>query len=348
MRKSRNLLVIVILTLCTCLLAAGCSSGEKQTVSETKMITITDSLGRTVEAPCPPKRIVVCNSDVAEMICALGSAENVVGAADTTLQDKIIKSKMEGAQSVGHAFTPSVEKIMSLKPDIVFGYGGFLKQESADQLEQAGIPLVYMDCYKYETMIKDIETLGTILAKGKQAKEYIAVFEKYQTLIEKKINTLSFEEKPLVYYEHYSDYSVVRGDSQLIDTTGGRNIGSDISGSSNKVSEEWVLSKNPQVIIKIASTSIPSGYEESEEAMKKKRSEIMSRPTWGKIDAVKSGKVYMLSSDIYTSPRAVVGIAYMAKWLHPELFQDVDPEAINKEFLEKFHGLELKGVWAYP
>jgi ABC-type Fe3+-hydroxamate transport system substrate-binding protein len=53
--------------------------------------------------------------------------------------------------------------------------------------------------YKYETMIKDIETLGTILAKGKQAKEYIAVFEKYQTLIEKKINTLSFEEKPLVY-----------------------------------------------------------------------------------------------------------------------------------------------------
>jgi iron complex transport system substrate-binding protein len=102
------------------------------------------------------------------------------------------------------------------------------------------------------------------------------------------------------------------------------------------------------VIIKIASTSIPSGYEESEDAMKKKRSEIMSRPTWGKIDSVKSGKVYMLSSDIYTSPRAVVGIAYMAKWLHPELFQDVDPEAINKEFLEKFHGLELKGVWAYP
>ena len=68
MRKIAKLVVIVVLTLFICLLIAGCSSGEKQTVSETKKITITDSLGRTVEVPCPPKRIVVCNSYVAEVI----------------------------------------------------------------------------------------------------------------------------------------------------------------------------------------------------------------------------------------------------------------------------------------
>jgi iron complex transport system substrate-binding protein len=78
MRKIMNLSVVVVLTLLMCL-AAGCGdSGEKQTVSETKMITITDSSERSVEVPCPPKRIVVCNSDVAEMICALGSAESTL------------------------------------------------------------------------------------------------------------------------------------------------------------------------------------------------------------------------------------------------------------------------------
>lgn len=351
MRKIRNLSVIVVFTLLISLVAAGCGPGEKQTASEIKKITIADSLGRTVEVPCPPKRIVVCNSDVAELICALGSAENVVGAADTTLENPIMKSKLEGVQSVGKSFTPSVEKIIALKPDIVFGYGNFLKQESVDQLEQMGTPIILLDCYKSETMIQDIETIGRILAKEKQAKEYIAVFDKYQKLIEKRIKTISSKEKPLVYLEGYGDYTTVSGDSggaQLLAASGGRNIASENSGSSPKISAEWVLSKNPQVIIKAASSSIPSGYGESEDAMKKKRSEIMSRPSWGKIDAVKSDKVYLLSSDIYVGPRMVVGMAYFAKWLHPELFHDLDPVAIHEEFLQKFHGIELKGAWIYP
>ncbi|MDD2360688.1 MAG: ABC transporter substrate-binding protein [Syntrophaceticus schinkii] len=351
MRKIMNLSVVVVLTLLMCL-AAGCGdSGEKQTVSETKMITITDSSERSVEVPCPPKRIVVCNSDVAEMICALGSAESIVGASDATITDPIMKPKLEGAEDVGKSFTPSVEKIVSLKPDLVFGYASFLKQDSVDQLEQMGTPIVLLDCYKPETMTKDIETLGKILGKEKQAKEYIAVYDKYQKLITERTKTLSSEEKPLVYLEGYTDYTVASGNSggaQVLAAAGGKNIASDISDSSAKVSEEWVLSRNPQVIIKAASSSIPSGYGKSEDAMKEKRKEIMSRPSWGKIDAVKSDKVYLLSSDIYVGPRMVVGMAYFAKWLHPELFKDVDPEAIHKEFLQKFHNMEPKGVWTYP
>ncbi len=350
MRKIGNLSVIVLLTLLMCL-AAGCDSGEKETVSETKMITITDSSERSVEVPCPPERIVVCNSDVAEMICALGSAESIVGASDSTMTDPIMKPKLEGAEDVGKSFTPSVEKIVSLKPDIVFGYASFLKQESVDQLEQMGTPIVLLDCYKPETMSKDIETLGEILGKEKQAKEYIAVYDKYQKLIEERTKTLSSEEKPLVYLEGYTDYTVASGDSggaQVLAIAGGENIASDISDSSSKVSAEWVLSRNPQVVIKAAASSIPSGYGEPEDAMKEKRSEIMSRPSWGKIDAVKSDKVYLLSSDIYVGPRMVVGMAYFAKWLHPELFEDVDPEAIHREFLQKFHNIEPKGVWIHP
>jgi len=351
MRRIRSLSVIVLLALLICMLATGCDSGEKQTVSEPKTITISDSSDRSVEVPCPPKRIVVCNRDVAELIIALGSADSIVGASDTAISDPILKPNLKNVEGVGKSFTPSVEKIVSLKPDIVFGYATFLKQESVSQLEQMGIPIVLLDCYKPETMTKDIEKLGKILGKEKQAKEYIAVYDKYQKLITERTKTLSSEEKPLVYLEGYTDYTVASGNSggaQVLAAAGGKNIASDISDSSAKVSEEWVLSRNPQVIIKAASSSIPSGYGKSEDAMKEKRKEIMSRPSWGKIDAVKSDKVYLLSSDIYVGPRMVVGMAYFAKWLHPELFKDVDPEAIHKEFLQKFHNMEPKGAWTYP
>ncbi len=316
-----------------------------------KRITITDSMGRTVRVPCPPKRIVVTNSDVAELICALGSEGSVVGGSDTTINDPMLKPKLKKAKDVGKSFTPNAEKIIALKPDIVFGYGSFLKQETVNKIQKAGIPVVFLDCYKLETMARDIRTLGKILARTKEAEAYIAVFERYRNLIENRTKKLPLAKKPQVYAEGYTDYSTVSGGSggaQMVAAAGGRNIAADLRVPYPQVNPEWVLAKNPQVIIKAVASSVPSGYGESPEAMKKERAKIMSRPGWKKISAVEKGKVYIISSDIYTGPRAVVGIAYMAKWIHPDLFRDLDPAAIHKEILKKFHGLEPKGAWVYP
>ncbi|MEW6183922.1 MAG: hypothetical protein AB1500_12255 [Bacillota bacterium] len=42
------------------------------------------------------------------------------------------------------------------------------------------------------------------------------------------------------------------------------------------------------------------------------------------------------------TPRGAAAECYIAKWLHPELFRDVNPEAVHKEMLEKFYGEELR------
>lgn len=344
-------LTAFVFALLVCLSAAGCAPDEQKNGLEGGIITITDSSGRIVEVPRAPARIVVCNSDVAEMICAVGAAESIVGASDVAIDRPVIKHYLEGVESIGKSFTPSMEKIVSLKPDLVFGYASFLKQENVDQLEQMGTPIVLLDCYKPETMTGDIATLGQILGKEKEAKEYIALYEKYEKLIIERTRAIPSAERPLVYLEAYTDYTPACDDSggdQVLTTAGGANIASGIGDSSVQVSPEWVLSRNPQFIIKAASTSIPSGYGESEEAMKNKRTEIVSRPGWEKIDAVKTGKVYLLSSEVYVGPRMVVGMVYLARWLHPEKFADLDPESIHQEFLKKFHQLEPEGAWVYP
>ena len=48
------------------------------------------------------------------------------------------------------------------------------------------------------------------------------------------------------------------------------------------------------------------------------------------------------------STTTYIGAIYCAKWFYPELFKDMDPEAIHKEFVEKWIGARFGGIWAYP
>lgn len=316
-----------------------------------KRLTIKDSTGRTVDVPCPPRRIVAGHSDVAELLYAFGDADKIVGASSYTLQDKFFAGRLKKAQDIGKSFTPSVEKILALNPDVVFGYGKFLKPEIIAQLERAGVPVVLLDCYKLGTMAEDIRTLGVIMKRQKEAAAYIAYFEKYQKLFAERTEKIPLNKRPLVYLEQYSDYTLSgpgSGGAELLEAIGARNIGAGAKTPYPKISSEWLVAQNPQVIIKASGSTIPSGYGEEPDAMKRKRAEIMRRPGWSKIAAVQQGKVYMLSSEIFTGPRAIVGMAYMAKWVYPQLFQDVNPAAIHREMLKRFHGIELKGAYAYP
>ncbi|MFZ5688606.1 MAG: stalk domain-containing protein [Bacillota bacterium] len=316
---------------------------------KTQLITITDSMGRRVQVPSPPNRIVVIIGHVAEVISALGAADRVVGVSDDLgfFPQALLKDKPK----VGKAFTPSVERIVELKPDVVFA-SRWLKPELAQQIEAAGIPLVYLVCWEPRTMVQDVLTLGDILGKEKEAREYADFYNRYLQMIQGRIAKLKPEDKPLVYLEGYSDYSTVAagaGGAELLELAGARNIAAGEPVPHPKVSPEWVVSKNPQVIIKaVAHTSVPSGYLESDEAMRKKRDEIISRPGWKGIAAVKHNRVYVITGEIYASPRTYIGIAYFAKWLHPELFRDLDPEAMHREHLQRFHGLKLEGAWVYP
>ncbi len=69
----------------------------------------------------------------------------------------------------------------------------------------------------------------------------------------------------------------------------------------------------------------------------------------GIVTAVKNDNTYAIDYDFVCGPRWIVGHVCFAKWLHPDLFEDLDPEQIHKEFLEDFLGVEeLEGTWVYP
>jgi iron complex transport system substrate-binding protein len=139
---------------------------------------------------------------------------------------------------------------------------------------------------------------------------------------------------------------------------GGMNIAEDLDlhgqGTTSQVDPEWIVAQNPDIIIKVVSGSeVSCGYDEDDASeMKSLRDAIMNRPGFDNITAVKENRVYLIAPDICDRSCNAIGIAYLAKWFHPDLFKDLHPQAIHQEYLTRFQGLDYdlskQGVFVYP
>lgn len=324
------------------------SSSNSSSSQKPKTISVKDSKGKSVTVPFEPKRVVVMNNAVAEIIYVLGAKDKVVGVSN----DLKFPQDLSKKNKVGKAFTPDIEKVMQLKPDLVFGYGEYVKKEQVDKLKTANIPFISIDGFKNKSLDSDIETLGKIFNKEDRAKEYVSFIDKYMNLVKDRTSKLKPEEKVSAYWEGYSDYNTVsKGASgdEILSMIGAENIAKDQPVAYPKVSNEWIIEKNPKYIVKTPMTNISFGYGVSDnQAVSAVYNKVITRTGWEKIDAVQNKKVYMVSNEITTSARGMIGICYLAKLCYPDLFKDLDPEAVHKEMLKKFYGIEYKGNWIYP
>lgn len=345
-KKISCLLLILVISI-TCIFA-GCGEKAEDVTEENKTIEVKDSKGESVTVPLEPKRVVVTNNNVAEVIYVLGEADKIVGVSDTTKFPEELANK----EKVGKSFTPDIEKILELKPDIVFGYGDYVKKESIEKLNAAGVPFISIDAFKIETLEDDIKTLGTIFNKKERADEYVSFINKYLDLVNEKVEKIDPDKKTTVFWEGYSEGKSVSkgaGGHEMITLSGGNNIAGNEPVEYPKVSNEWVIEQNPQMVIKVAPTKVPFGYGISDcKDMNVELDKLIKRTGWENIDAIKNENVHIISNEIATSARSVVGICYLAKWAYPEEFKDLDPEAVHKELIEKFYNIDYKGTWVCP
>ena len=74
---------------------------------------------------------------------------------------------------------------------------------------------------------------------------------------------------------------------------------------------------------------------------------MAERPGWPSLRAVKSKRFYSIYHQFYTSPAHLVALQVFAKWLYPQTFADLDPDATWRTYHERFSPIPLSGVsWA--
>ncbi len=291
------------------------------------------------EKTSSPERIVVLNTDAVKVLVALGVADRIVGMVDKKAD--IFPSLLKDIPEVGMFDKPNIEAIVQLNPDIVIAYDRWPSEDSLeDRLLPMGIKVLRVACYKINSLTRDIKILGKLVSREKRAKEFSDFLQKYLNLISER--TKGIAQKVKVYQE-YNDYCTVSGGSggdEILKIAGVENIASGFRIPFPEVSAEWVLAKNPDVIIKVPY----SGIEVNEDIFRK----LINRPGWSELKAVKENKVHLISYEVWAGPKAIIGALYLAKWSYPDIFSDINPKVIHKELVKNFYNEDLKKVYVQP
>lgn len=279
--------------ICAVLLATlgvGCTQLSSNQTTQSGGITVTDDAGRTVTIAQTPNRIVSLAPSITEDLFALGLGDKVVG--DTTYDN--YPPAAVNITKVGGFSTPNIEKIVSLKPDIVFA-SSLNNDTLLSTLSGYGIPTVVLDPHSLTDILNDLSLIGNVTASPGNSSALVANLTQRLNKSTATSNATSNATQTRVLYLVWNDPIMSAGadtfEGDIIARAGGINVAklANVSGYGT-MSKESVVALNPSVII--ANSAMNSTVIE----------QIKSDPALTTVDAIKNGKVFVLNSDVISRP----------------------------------------------
>ena len=317
-------------------------------------LTIIDEVDRVVTVKKPLERIVSISCDFEVMRYLKLEKERIVGVSDCC-EGKIFYPDYSDIPSVGDCHNPDIEAILSRDPDAVFMY--YQYPDQIETLEDVGVTVMGFNLCNQLDYVEQVKKLGYVIGKEKETVDYIEFYEESMNAVKEKVKDIPEDERTRVFFELYYPYYTFGEEYTLwqafIDAAGGNNIFSDISGGFVEVDHEEVALRDPEVIVREYYYETGTADQVDDPTrFKSARDEIMSRPELAGVSAVKDERVYIMDWTLIESPSHFIGTQYMAKWLYPELFLDLDPKATHQEYLTRFlsvdYDLDEHGVFVYP
>ena len=329
-------------------------------VGKEKELTLVDSADRTVTVKKPINTIIPDNGG--EVVRILQVQEKVVGVSKYIKDDEVFfpelsKLPMIGTTCIGHGEL-DYEKLLELNPDVLIAYASH-HPELEEMLKPTSITLICFELFKPEIQVEEVRKLGYIFNKRDEAEEFIGYMEECIDQVKEKTENLPDEDKPRVYHHLFGKYQTSNKFTSrgiMVEEAGGINIAADIMGSGiwpdyPDIDPEWVIVQNPEIVV-IFEYYASNGYDEDDPSeMKAVREEFLNRPELAEVDAIKDKRVYVIYNGC-SYFEYFLGMPYLAKWFHPELFEDLDPQALHQEYLTRFqhldYDLDKHGVFVYP
>jgi len=367
------------LALCAALALVGFLPNPSQ-AADTK-ITVTDIVGRQVEVKAPVEKAILGEGRQIYFVAALDTDapfKRIVG-----WRDDLQKADLDGYRDYLAKY-PQIEKLptfggfkegtfdieqaVALSPDvIILNIEAKTATDDAkliEKLAKVGIPVVFVDFREkpFENTDPSMRLMGKLFGKEARAEEFIA-FRKEQ--IERVTERLAKAnpEKPLVMMERAAGYSddccMSFGNEnfgKMVEIAGGRNLaGKIIPGTFGVVNAEQIIAANPDHVVVTGSNwelyvpggawvGVGSGANKAE--ARRKLAALMKRPAYTGVKAVRDNQVHAIWHQFYNSPYQFVAIQAMAKWLHPDLFKDLDADQTMRTLYQRFLPVPYKpGYW---
>ncbi|MGD9322730.1 MAG: cobalamin-binding protein [Desulfobacterales bacterium] len=292
----KNLIaVLVALILLSCMSAAA--------------KTVKDQLGRNVDVPDEPKRIVALAPSITEIIFQLNQAHRLKGVT----QFSNYPPEALALPKVGSYIRLDLERIVALDPDLCIGIKDGNPKEIVARLQSMKIPVYVVDPRNLDTVIETILEIGQLLNAFERANLLAKTMGNRLQQV-KKIAAQS-EKRPRVFMQIGISPIVAAGSKtfvhDLILKAGGINVAAG-STAYPRFSREQVLALAPEIII-ITSMARQGDFEQ----VKRDWSQ------WPNLPAARNQSIFLVDSDVFNrpSPRLIDGLELLVKLIHPESFE---------------------------
>ncbi len=257
--------------------------------------------------------------------------------------------------------TFSMEKLIETKPDLAiiapFQYDKL--GENVDKLRNMGVQVAVVD-FNSLTLEKHIEStmiLGKLLGTEERAEEIASNYKKQVEEVKNRVANVEANRK--VYVELGRGGGEVYGNSygnvmwgSLVNQAKGKNIAMGIVEKYAPLSPEYLLSENPEIIIFSGSTAPKTdkkrfrmGFGISNEESRESAEQYIGRTGWERLSAVKNKEVYGVDHGSLRTMYDYVFLQYIAKAIHPELFEDINPEKNHSDYYEKYLPVNPQGTF---
>lgn len=260
-------------------------------------VEVVDDNGNTVKLTAPAERIISLAPHVTEQLFAIGAGGKIVGAVDYS--DYPEQAKL--IPRVGGYSRLDLERILALKPDLIVGWSSGNNAQQLERLEEMGMRVYRSEPRRLDDIAAGMLKLGELAGVTQKAEEQVVKFRhKVETLRE----TAGGKPEQTVFYQIWNrPLMTVNGEhliNEVITLCGGKNIFAELPVLTPKVSEEAVITANPEVII-------ASG-------MGRERPEWLDEwRRWPQMEAVKSERLYVIDPSIIqrATPRLLEGAEVM-------------------------------------
>ncbi|MEI9699413.1 ABC transporter substrate-binding protein [Moellerella wisconsensis] len=344
-------------------------------------VTFTDTDGQEITLKQEPKRIVLQDGrDILalalldrdnpfERVVAWNNNLKKSDPQAVSLLESQWKSTMNNIPDMGFNDKGEVntELVIAQRPDVLIAQ---LRAKPAlegsgvvSKLKQANIPIIYVDTFlePVKNTKASVSLLGLVLNKEQQAKQYTDFYQQHLDNIQ--IKTAKVVIKPRVFVEakagaNGSDSCCFThnnaGWGGMLQAVGADNIGSHyLPGSSGTVSLEQVISTKPDVYIVTGSRwvnkkniAVPFGYGVTTQETAAGFERLKNRVGFNQISAVADNQLYGVYHNFYNHTYNIVGLEYLAKFIYPNQFSDLNPSETYNTIIKEFTTIPVaEAIW---
>ena len=263
--------------------------------------------------PRAPARIISLIPAVTEILFAIGAGPQVVAVSSFDRYPPDV----EKLQRVGALIDPDVERILSLRPDLVIVYAS--QSDLRAQLQRALIPTYVYSHAGLPDISATIRDVGTRVGRGAAATQVAASIEGRIHAVRRRVAGLArpstlvvFEREPFTLRGIYASGGV-GFIHDMLEAAGGTNIFADVKREAVQATTELILARGPAVVIELRSSVA------SEDVRLR---EVAAWTALGAVPAVRTGRVYLFGDPRMTiaGPRVAEVVEILGRTLHPDAF----------------------------